>query len=173
MMEAEMEDDAMMKGGEPAIGDIKDYFKLKQYENDTEDYSGNANIAKLLLKQTIVNPAFGDSLKDEILKYDKRPYSYNANYDKDKTKEKEKGGQEEDGAWLILGAIGAFVKSGAAGSESKDVWFFGTLDANHLKSLKYVHSKNDSVVFPGIMAGWESEEEAKSNSVNWCSEENR
>lgn len=64
MMEAEMEDSPeMMEGGEPAIQDIEDYFKLSQYENDSEDYSGSANIAKLLLKQTIVNPIFGDALK--------------------------------------------------------------------------------------------------------------
>lgn len=70
MMEAEMEDSPeMMEGGEPAIQDIEDYFKLSQYEDDSEDYSGSANIAKLLLKQTIVNPIFGDALKKEVFSY--------------------------------------------------------------------------------------------------------
>ena len=82
MMEAEMEDSPeMMEGGEPAIQDIEDYFKLSQYENDSEDYSGSANIAKLLLKQTIVNPIFGDALKKEVFYYCKDPYSYDNNYD--------------------------------------------------------------------------------------------
>jgi hypothetical protein len=95
MMEAEMEDSPeMMEGGEPAIQDIEDYFKLSQYENDSEDYSGSANIAKLLLKQTIVNPIFGDDLKDTVLKYEKGPFYYNASWDMDKRKEAEKGGQE-------------------------------------------------------------------------------
>lgn len=65
------------------------------------------------------------------------------------------------------------VKSGAAGSESKDVWFFGTVNKYQLKSLKHIQTKNDSVVFPGMMAGWESEEEARANSVNWCTEESK
>lgn len=65
------------------------------------------------------------------------------------------------------------VKSGAAGSESKDVWFFGTVNKYQLKSLKHIQTKNDSVLFPGMMAGWESEEEARANSVNWCTEESK
>jgi len=48
-------------------GEIQDYLKLDQYKADTEDYSGKANIAKLLLKQTIVNPIFGDLLKYRLL----------------------------------------------------------------------------------------------------------
>jgi len=56
-----MEEEEAMEGGE--IAAIEDYFKLDQYKDDTEDYNGRANIAKLLLQQTIVNPIFGDSLK--------------------------------------------------------------------------------------------------------------
>ena len=55
------EEEAAMEGGEPADAD---FFKLSQYKNDTEDYNGKANIAKLLLQQTIVNPYFGDLLKE-------------------------------------------------------------------------------------------------------------
>jgi len=57
-----MHDEMMEEGGE-----IQDYLKLDQYKADTEDYSGKANIAKLLLKQTIVNPIFGDMLKYRLL----------------------------------------------------------------------------------------------------------
>jgi len=94
MMEAEMEDSPeMMEGGEPAIQDIEDYFKLSQYENDSEDYSGSANIAKLLLKQTIVNPIFGDALKMEVFKYCKDPYgSYDSSYESCRKTEKAYGG---------------------------------------------------------------------------------
>jgi len=49
-----------MEGGEPADAD---FLRLSQYQNDPEDYNGKTNIAKLLLKQTIVNPIFGDELK--------------------------------------------------------------------------------------------------------------
>jgi len=68
--------------------------------------------------------------------------------------------------------ISAFVKSSTA-SEAKDVWFFGTFDAWNLKCMKHLQSKSETIVFPGIMSGWASEEEAKENSVNWCTEEKK
>ena len=55
-------------------GEIQDYLKLDQYKADTEDYSGKANIAKLLLKQTIVNPIFGDLLKYSLLENEQREF---------------------------------------------------------------------------------------------------
>ena len=82
----------MMEGGEPAIQDSEDYFKFSQYENDSEDYSGSANIAKLLLKQTIVNPIFGDDLKKEVFNYCKDPYSYDTSYISCKKMENSHGG---------------------------------------------------------------------------------
>ena len=54
-----------MEGGEPSLDE--DFFNLSQYQNDTEDYSGKAKIAKLLLQQTVINPIFGDLLKEELL----------------------------------------------------------------------------------------------------------
>jgi hypothetical protein len=56
--------DAAMEGGEQAD---TDFLKLAQYQDDPEDYSGKGNIAKLLLKQTIVSPIFGDLLKGKLL----------------------------------------------------------------------------------------------------------
>ena len=61
-MESQMEE-MMMEGGEEL-----DFFQLEQYKNDSEDYSGKTNIAKLLLQQTIVNPIFGDLLKMSLLR---------------------------------------------------------------------------------------------------------
>lgn len=76
--------------------------------------------------------------------------------------------------WRIIGAISALVKSSTA-DESKDLCFYVNSCKYALKCLKILHSrkdtKNDTLVFPGVMAGWESEQEAKDNSVNWCTEE--
>lgn len=50
---------------EEAGEDDTDFFKLKIYENVSEEYSGRANIAKLILQQSIVNPIFGDYIKKD------------------------------------------------------------------------------------------------------------
>ena len=61
----------MAKGEGRAIWDIKDYFKLRQYENDSEDYGGSANIAELLLKKTTVNLIYGQK---DFLNYGRKEY---------------------------------------------------------------------------------------------------
>ena len=53
-----------MKGKEANKGgEEMDFFNLDLYKNDTDDYSGKTNIVKMLLRQTIVNPFFGDKLR--------------------------------------------------------------------------------------------------------------
>lgn len=68
--------------------------------------------------------------------------------------------------------ISAFVRSSTS-SEPKDAWFFGNFDDITLKCLKHLQSKNETIVYPGVMSGWASAQEAKDNSINWSSEEKK
>jgi hypothetical protein len=50
-----------------------------------------------------------------------------------------------------------------AETAEKDIWFAGYLGAEDVESLKTI-AENGNIMFPGVVAGWASEEEATKNS---------
>ena len=111
-MEETMEEPAeAMEGGEET-----DFFYLKQYENDTEQYSGKGDIAKLLLRQTIVCPVFGDQLKKYLIEIEK-DVIHNESYCYLDT-------ELQEACSRINTLLAAYVKLNTA-TEPKEVWFTG------------------------------------------------
>jgi len=72
-------------------------------------------------------------------------------------------------AWAGVAAlVGCAVD--AAESAEADVWFSGYLGAEDVEALKLIE-EGGSILFPGWMAGWKSEDEAK-NGIWECNGKN-
>jgi hypothetical protein len=66
-MEGEKMEEAMMEGGDDMMGMMEE---PDLYAGDSEDYSGWANLPKLLLQQATVNPYFGDLVKADTIHFE-------------------------------------------------------------------------------------------------------
>uniref|UniRef100_A0A7S3CU34 Uncharacterized protein n=1 Tax=Strombidium rassoulzadegani TaxID=1082188 RepID=A0A7S3CU34_9SPIT len=153
------EGEMMMEGGDDMMMMAPEE---DPYKDDAEDYKGFKNFPKLLLKQTTVNPYFGDLVKSDAIHFEFAAV--------------EKGGllsvkmpPLNPMALMKAGAApGAFA--GAAGLLSsavnsaegaeKDVFFAGFIGENDLESLKGIAEAKGPIMFPGVIGGWESEEKA-------------
>merc|ERR1711998_219448 len=117
--EAEMEggDEGEAAEGAEGMGDMM-AAASDPYAGDETDYNGFANLPKLLLKQSIVNPYFGDLLKRAAV-------TWEFNYE----------GTQPDKMWMgAAGLLGATID--ASESEAGDVWFAGYCGEADLESLK-------------------------------------
>merc|ERR1711990_932828 len=68
------------------------------------------------------------------------------------------------GHWAGVAALVAAALDKAEATES-DVWFSGYLGAQDIEALKEM-AEGDNILFPGWMAGWKSEDEAKTHLTN-------
>ena len=58
-------------------------------------------------------------------------------------------------------------------TEPKDIWFTAIYSDENLKCMKFLQSNNKTAVFPGIIQGWSSEQDAKDFTVNWNTEDKK
>jgi len=152
---------AMMEGGEEGAA-MMGMEEPDLYAGDSADYKGFANFPLLLLKEMTVNPYFGELVKTDTIHFEFAAVK--------------KGGFSfptldviNPMALLKKGATpGAFA--GAAGlvsscvnlceAEEKEVFFAGFAGEQDFETLKEIAEKKDKIMFPGVMAGWDSEEKA-------------
>ena len=171
MMEGEMmmeEAPAEMEGGEGM--EAPDL-----YAGDSAAYDGWANLPALFLRCMTVHPYFGDIVKSALIYYE-----FNFGGKKlvplpkiglgDFTKNPLAAKEPTTEAWAGVAAlVGCAVD--AAESAETDVWFSGYLGDEDVEALKLIE-EDGSILFPGWMAGWKSEDEAK-NGIWECNGKNK
>jgi hypothetical protein len=115
------------------------------YASDAGTYDGFENLPALILRNYVVNPYFGDLLKRDIICAE---FNASPNH-KDFTS-----------AAMLVG-----LALDQAETAEKDIWFAGYLGAEDVESLKTI-PENGNIMFPGVVAGWASEEEATKNGFH-------
>ena len=129
-------DDMAMEGGE----DMADMMaKEDLYASDSAAYDGSENLPACLLRCMTVHPYFGDLVKRDTISAE-----FNA---------KPKYSDFKDAA--VITGLAVNVAEG----EEKDIHFAGYLGDEDIQSLKAI-PENGPIMFPGIVAGWATEEEA-------------
>lgn len=178
-MEGEMAMEAeMMEGGEDMDGEMAMDAMMAAandlYKDDAEDYAGSANLGKLLLAQSVKAPYFGDLIKRQLViaEFDSVATGFGG-LSLPKVEIPEVPMPEVPGVPLpakkpkdtvFAGAsavISAYVDS--AEGDAKDIWFSGFAGDEDLEALKGLAGEKGPIVFPGWLAGWRSEEDAKAN----------
>lgn len=161
MMEGEMMAEEMMEGGEGMD-------KPDLYGGDSAAYDGFANLPALLLRCCTVHPYFGDLVKSAVCHYEfnfKGKSLVDVPMPKigfgDLTKNPLAAKETDPGHWAGVAALVASALDKAEATES-DVWFSGYLGAQDIEALKEM-AEGDNILFPGWMAGWKSEDEAKTH----------
>ena len=144
------------------------------YAGDSAAYDGWANLPALFLRCMTVHPYFGDIVKSALIYYE-----FNFGGKKlvplpkiglgDFTKNPLAAKEPTTEAWAGVAAlVGCAVD--AAESAETDVWFSGYLGDEDVEALKLIE-EDGSILFPGWMAGWKSEDEAK-NGIWECNGKN-
>jgi hypothetical protein len=133
------------------------------YAGDSAAYDGWANLPALFLRCMTVHPYFGDIVKSALVYYEFNfggkqlvplPKIGLGDFTKNPLAAKETTTE----AWAGVAAlVGCAVD--AAESAETDVWFSGYLGDEDVEALKLIE-EDGSLLFPGWMAGWKSEEEA-------------
>lgn len=133
------------------------------YAGDSAAYDGWANLPALFLRCMTVYPYFGDIVKSALVYYEFNfggkqlvplPKIGLGDFTKNPLAAKEPTTE----AWAGVAAlVGCAVD--AAESAETDVWFSGYLGDEDVEALKLIE-EDGSLLFPGWMAGWKSEEEA-------------
>jgi hypothetical protein len=113
------------------------------YASDAGSYDGWENLPALILRNYVVNPYFGDLLKRDIISAE---FNASAKF------------KEFASAAMLVG-----LALDQAERAEKDFWFAGYLGLEDVESLKTI-PENGNIMFPGIVAGWASEEDATKNS---------
>jgi len=169
MMEEEMkapEEEMMMDGGE----EMEMMEAPDLYAGDTAAYDGWANLPALFLRCMTVSPYFGDIVKQSLIYYEFNfgkkllpiPSIGLGDFTKNPLSAKEPGTE----AWAGVASLVGCALDCAEATET-DVWFSGYLGEEDLEALKLIE-EGGSVLFPGWMAGWKSEDEAVKGI--WASE---
>jgi len=141
MMEAAMAEAPMeMEGGEEMMA------KEDLYAGDAGTYDGWENLPALILRNYVVNPYFGDLIKRDII---------SAEFNPGKPKHKE---------FVSAAVLVGLALDGAEAAE-KDIFFAGYLGAEDVASLKTI-ADGGNILFPGVLAGWASEEQATKHSFH-------
>ena len=161
MMEGEMMAEEMMEGGEGMD-------KPDLYGGDSAAYDGFANLPACLLRCCTVYPYFGDLVKSAVCHYEfnfKGKSLVDVPMPKiglgDLTKNPLAAKETNPGHWAGVAALVASALDKAESTES-DVWFAGYLGAQDVEALNEM-ADGDNILFPGWMAGWKSEDEAKTH----------
>ena len=166
MMEGEMMAEEMMEGGEEGAMEKPDL-----YAGDSAAYDGFANLPALLLRCCTAQPYFGDLVKGALCHYEfnfkgkslvdvPMPKLSLADLAKNPLAAKECKPDQ----WAGVAALVAAALDKAEASET-DVWFSGYLGEQDIEGLKEM-AEGDNILFPGWMAGWKSEDEAKTHLTN-------
>jgi hypothetical protein len=140
-MEAEPE---MGAGAKEGMMDLASPAK-SVYDGDATDYKGFGNLPTLLLALSVKHPFFGDIVKAQLIKWE-------FNYESDKPTEKQ--------FLAAVGLMDAGVELAEASGESKDVFFSGFAGADDFESLKGMAEAKSDILFPGVIAGWATKDEA-------------
>jgi hypothetical protein len=128
------------------------------YAGDSTDYSGWANFPKLLLRETVVNPYFGDLVRNDTVFFEfaavkQGGFGLSSLSVLNPLALIKKGA----GPGAFAAAAGLYSVSVAfAESAEKEVFFAGFAGAEDLESLKEVAAAKGKLLFPGVLAGWSS-----------------
>ena len=157
MMEAMEEAPAEMEGGDEMM-EAPDL-----YAGDSAAYDGWANLPALFLRCMTVHPYFGDIVKSTLVYYEFNfggkklvpiPKIGLADFTKNPLAAKEPTNE----AWAGVASLVGCALDAAEATET-DAWFSGYLGDEDLEALKEIE-EGGSILFPGWLAGWKSEEEA-------------
>jgi hypothetical protein len=165
MMEGDMkmEPEMMDPPAEMEGGDEMDMMETPDlYAGDSAAYDGFANLPALFLRCMTVYPYFGDIVKQSLIYYEFNfgkklipiPSIGLGDFTKNPLSAKEPGTE----AWAGVASLVGCALDCAEAAET-DVWFSGYLGEEDLEALKLIE-ENESILFPGFMAGWKSEDEA-------------
>lgn len=169
--EAMMEGDGEMMAEEMMEGGEEGMEKPDLYGGDGASYDGFANLPALLLRCCTVHPYFGDLVKGALLHYEfnfkgkslvdvPMPKLSLADLAKNPLAAKECKPDQ----WAGVAALVSAALDKAESAEA-DVWFSGYLGEQDLQGLTEM-KEGDNILFPGWMAGWKSEDEAKTHLTN-------
>jgi len=162
-MEGEMMAEEMMEGGDEMEMMME---KEDLYKDDSEDYTGFANLPKLFLRCMTVHPYFGDLIKKCLIYYE---FNFGdkalvplpkIDLFKD-PRELMNGKHTEDKEWAGVAALVGCALDAAEAADT-EVWFSGYLGDEDLEQLKEI-AEGENVLFPGWVAGWKTKEEAIKN----------
>jgi hypothetical protein len=160
MMEGEMmaeEAPAEMEGGEGME-------EPDLYAGDSAAYDGWANLPALFLRCMTVSPYFGDIVKSALVYYEfnfggKQLVPLPKIGLGDFTKNPLAAKEPEVAAWAGIAALVGCAVDAAEAAEA-DVWFSGYLGDEDVQALEAIEV-GGAILFPGWMAGWKSEDDAK------------
>ena len=110
--------------------------------------SGFTKLPELLLTLAVKYPFFGDLVKAQLLAYEFRH---------DRT--------DKPASFCFAPAIGlmdAAVEKAEESAEAKEVWFSGMVGDADLESLQEMVKSKSEILFPGVLYGWDSKENALS-----------
>jgi hypothetical protein len=115
------------------------------YEGDATDYKGFGNLPTLLLALSVKHPFFGDVVKAQLINWE-------FNFESNKPSEKQ--------FLAAVGLMDAGVELAEASGEAKKVFFSGFAGEDDFESLKGMAEAKSDILFPGVIAGWATKEEA-------------
>merc|ERR1712072_475363 len=141
------------------------------YKDDAEDYSGFANLPKLLLAQCVKNPYFGDLVKMQVIRWEfeyvevtgmlgvplkipQVPLPAVPGIPNDQF-----GGPIEANLAGAAGMIGASID--ASEGDAKEIWWSGYHGDDDMEALKEIAAAKGGIFFPGWVCAWASKDEAK------------
>ena len=113
------------------------------YKDDPTDYKGAGNLTALLLRLTVTKPYFGDLVKYALVNWE---FNY--------------AGKKPDNTDFAgaAGLIGAGIE--AAELAEKETFFGGWAGEEDFASLSGIADAKGDILFPGVIAGWATKEEA-------------
>jgi len=130
---------------------MEEIVKEDPYKDDSLDnYKGWENLPGLFLRTSTVYPYFGDLIKTNALKWE-------FGYTDDKPDNMDFAGA----AALISTAVQS------AESAETEVFFAGFSGDEDFLSLKELAEAKGELMFPGVVAGWDSKEAAIANMVKF------
>lgn len=138
--EAPAEGDAAAGDAAPADAVVLPTFAPFK-DMDCSSAGGLDKIGEMLTMCAIKYPMFGDLVKAQLMKFE-----FNS----------ECGGETTLAA--AAGLIGAHVSAGA--TASKETWFSGLVGGDDFDELTEMATRKDEILFPGMMTGWASKEQA-------------
>jgi hypothetical protein len=163
MMEGEM-GEMMMEDAPAEMEGGEGMEEPDLYAGDSAAYDGWANLPALFLRCMTVHPYFGDIVKSALIYYEfnfggKQLVPLPKIGLGDFTKNPLAAKEPETAAWAGIAALVGCAVDAAEATET-DVWFSGYLGDEDVQALEAIE-ENGSILFPGWMAGWKSEDEAK------------
>lgn len=139
-----MDEDAPPEADPPAEGDmmeLKPEPAWNPYEGDGGDYAGAGNLPAFLLSASCKQPYFGDMVRRSMVEWE-----FNEADKPDLTFEN---------------ACGMMAAAGESGSAKKEVWIAGCHGAEDFASIQQLATDKGDIMFPGCVAAWTTEENAK------------